>query len=182
MTLRISSLALSVALLSTASACPATGDDAADTGDTSSAATTATTTASTTASTTNSDSSGGSDTAPVDVDYATQIQPIWTATCVEDCHTPGGIYATLDLSDGVSYNALSTQKPVYSGDANFVVPGDAAASFLSRAVHGTDTILRQMPLDLGMDMMGNPVGVEGTPLSDADIALIDAWIDGGAME
>ncbi|MBX7078917.1 MAG: hypothetical protein K1X88_06990 [Nannocystaceae bacterium] len=168
-------------LLPMASACPASGDDAADTGDTS-AATTMTATATASASTTASDSSGGSDTAPMDVDYATQIQPIWTASCVDDCHTPGGIYASLDLTTGVSYNALSTQKPVYSGDANFVVPGDSGASFLSRAVHGTDTILRQMPLDLGMDMMGNPVGVEGTPLSDADIALIDAWIDGGAME
>lgn len=186
MSLRIPSLA--AALLLALTACPADdNDDAGDSGSSGdpTASTTATTASTTMTATTASESSGsadsGSDTAPADVDFVTQIQPLLDANCTEGCHEAGGIYAAMDLTAANSYTVLTTQSPVYSGDSSFVVPNDSASSFLSRAVHGTDSILRQMPLELGTDMMGNPVGVEGTPLSADDIQLIDDWIDGGAM-
>ena len=186
MSLRIPSRA--AALLLALTACPADGnDDAADSGSTSDSTASTTMTSATTASTTMtattaSDSSGSStDTAPAEVDFVTQIQPLLDANCVDGCHEAGGVYAAMDLTAANAYTVLTTQAPVYSSDSSFVVPNDSAGSFLSRALHGTDSILRQMPLELGTDMMGNPVGVEGTPLADADIQLFDDWIDGGAM-
>ncbi|MBK6916229.1 MAG: hypothetical protein IPH07_02400 [Deltaproteobacteria bacterium] len=185
MSLRIPSLA--AALLLALTACPADGnDDAADSGSsgdsTASTTMTSATTASTTmTATTASDSGSSTDTAPAEVDFVTQIQPLIDANCVAGCHEAGGVYAAMDLTAANAYTVLTTQAPVYSSDSSFVVPNDSAGSFLSRALHGTDSILRQMPLELGTDMMGNPVGVEGTPLADADIQLFDDWIDGGAM-
>jgi hypothetical protein len=190
MTLRISSLVFVPAswLLF---ACPVdSNDDVGDSDDsTMTAGTTMTTgmtmSSSTTVTTADPDSSesGSGDTAPADVDYATDIQPIWTANCITGCHETGGIYAALALGDATtSYSALLDQKPVYSADANFVVPGDADASLLIRGLRGTDSILRQMPLLLSEDGAGMPVGVEGTPLAEADIAKVEAWINAGAAE
>jgi hypothetical protein len=188
MTLRISSLVLLPAswLLF---ACPVdSNDDLGDSGDSTMTAsgtmTTGMTMSSTTDNTSGADESsdGGSETAPADVDYETDIQPIWTANCLTGCHEAGGIYDALLLGDGVSHNALLTQKPVYSSDPNFVVEGDADESLLMAALLGTDTILRQMPLVLTTDDMGMPVGELGPPLSDADIAKVEAWINAGAAE
>jgi hypothetical protein len=184
MTLRISSIALLPAswLLF---ACPVDSND--DIGDTDAATMTASSTMSSTATTTASTTAGdtsdsGSDTAPADVDYATDIQPIWNENCLTGCHETGGIYAALMLGEGTSYNALLEQKPVYSGDAHIVVPDSADSSLLIRGLRGTDSILRQMPLVLDTDDMGVMVGVEGPPLPEAQIALVEAWIDGGALE
>ncbi|MBC8068760.1 MAG: hypothetical protein IAG13_10545 [Deltaproteobacteria bacterium] len=166
-------------------ACPVdSNDDIGDSDDPTGTATTMTTgmSASTTTSADDTSESGSSDTAPADVDYETDIQPIWNENCLTGCHETGGIYAALPLGAGVSYNALLTQKPVYSSDANFVVVDDAADSLLVAALRGTDTILRQMPLELSENAMGMPEGIAGTPLPEADIAKVEAWIDAGAVE
>ncbi len=165
-------------------------DDSEDTvGNTDDPTATATATATMTATattdpsgseTTPGDTSTG-DTAPVDVDYATDIQPIWTASCTAGCHEPGGIYAGLDLTAAASYAALTAQKPVYSTDALFVVADDSAGSFLIDAFRVPGgTIVRRMPLALGENDMGNPIGEAGTPLPEAQIMLVEQWIDAGA--
>jgi hypothetical protein len=185
MTLRISSLVLLPAscLLF---ACPVDSND--DIGDSDDSTMTVSTTmtggmsASTTADTGSDDTSeSGGETAPIDVDYETDIQPIWTANCLTGCHEAGGIYDDLLLGAGVSHDALLSWDPVYSSETVVVVPNDAEASLLIAALRGTDSILRQMPLELSEDM-GMPVGIDGTPLPEADIAKVEAWIDAGAEE
>lgn len=173
-------LSLVVAVLGLA-ACPAgdDSDDGAGTDDPTASSTMTTTMTSTTMTTDPSDTSG--DTAPVDVDYATDIQPIWDANCTTACHEPGGITGAVqvDLTAAMSHTVLTTQKPVYSTEANFVVPNDSANSFLIDALrHPAGTIVRQMPLVI------NPadptMGAEGTPLPEETIQLVEAWIDAGA--
>jgi hypothetical protein len=178
----LSRIALGIALFGLA-ACPA-GDDSdtnADTDTDATMTTTASTTATTTTmSTTQSDTSG--DTVPTDVDYATDIQPIWDANCLTGCHEPGGITGavTVDLTAAMSHNTLTTLKPVYSTEQNFVVPNASADSFLIDALrHPAGTIVRQMPLALDTTT-DPPMGVEGTPLPEAQIVLVEAWIDAGA--
>jgi hypothetical protein len=189
MTLAIGSLAIRRlalgATLFALAACPADDGEedgtATDTDATMTTTSPTTTSPTTTASTTEpSDTSG--DTTPTDVDYATDIQPIWDANCTTGCHEPGGITGavTVDLTAAASYNTLTTLKPVYSTEQNFVVAGSAEDSFLIDALrHPPGTIVRQMPLLLD-DSVDPPVGIEGTPLPEATIVLIEAWIDAGA--
>lgn len=124
--------------------------------------------------------SSGSDTAPTGSEYETTIQPIWDANCAADCHRADGIMGAFILTAGSSHAVLTTQKPVYSTDTTFVVPGDSANSFLIAALRSPPgTIVRQMPLMLD-DSTDPPTAVPGTPLPEATIVLIEAWIDAGA--
>ncbi len=115
---------------------------------------------------------------PGETVYVIEIQPIFTANCTAGCHEPGGIYAALDLTSEASYAALTTGTPVYSTDA-FVEPGAPGLSLLVQALRNTSLTLRRMPLLLDDSVMP-PVGVNGTPLAEADIAKVEAWILAGA--
>lgn len=101
------------------------------------------------------------------VDYETQIQPIWNNACT-GCHTPLGGSASLTLGPGVSYAALvniaSTQVP----GLNLVEPGNAGLSYLFEKVnaHQPQVGVRMRP---------------GTPMSLAEQALIRDWINQGAL-
>jgi hypothetical protein len=189
MTLAIGSLAcrrlaLGATLFGLA-ACPADGDEDTDAATDSDPSTTApTTTSPTTTTTTTTDPSDTSgDTTPVDVDYATDIQPIWDANCIAGCHEPEGITGAeaVDLTAAASYNTLTMQKPVYDTRELFVEAGDADESFLIDALrHDEPTIIvRQMPLLLDTST-DPPTGIEGTPLPEATIVLVEAWINAGA--
>jgi hypothetical protein len=91
------------------------------------------------------------------VDYLTQIKPILERRCYA-CHGAikqrGGVRL-----DTVALMTRPRADPV-------VVPGDAKASFLHRAILGEG----------GVELMPR----EGQPLTDDQVALIKAWIEQGA--
>ncbi len=76
----------------------------------------------------------------VDVDYETEIQPIFNANCTMYCHTGGGSYTGgLDLT---SYENLMQGN---SNHGPVIIPGDADESLLVQALEGTSLIIPQMP-------------------------------------
>lgn len=158
--------------------CPAEDDDEEDT-----TATAPTTTLSTTTMmmTTMADSGSGSESAPTDVDYMADIQPIWDNNCTEACHEAGGAYEVFDLTAASSYAAMAN-KPAYSADMTFLTAGDAEGSFLVGALRGTPGVfVRRMPLLPGTGDEGEPIGLDGAPpLPEDEIVLIEAWINAGA--
>lgn len=100
------------------------------------------------------------------VSFSGQVQPIFTARCVNaGCHPGGG--APFPLQAGVSYNNLvgvtATNGPC-AGDKR-VLPFSADASALVKRLEGTCGL--QMPLG-------------GTPLPVDQIQLIRDWINQGA--
>jgi hypothetical protein len=179
---KISITAVSL-VLSLAAACgDESGDEeGADTGSGTTPTTTVSTMSTTAMTMGDGSDSGSGDSAPMDVDYMADIQPIWDASCTAACHEPGGAYATFDLTAAASFAEMST-KPGYDSDMTFVLPGDSAGSFLVGALRGgTGVFVRRMPLMPGTNDMGMPVGLDGAaPLPEEQIALIEAWIDAGA--
>ena len=91
-----------------------------------------------------------------EVSYTAAIQPIWSANCT-GCH--GG-------SGGLTLTSYSKLMAGNSNNGPVVLPGDGANSRIIRKLRGTaDT---RMPLNR-------------TPLPTATIALIETWIDQGAL-
>ncbi|HET6583546.1 MAG TPA: hypothetical protein VFG69_08860 [Nannocystaceae bacterium] len=129
--------------------------------------------------------SGSSGTLP-DVDYVTDIQPIWDENCVSGiagtaCHQMGGSWATNDLTPENSYENLLTADALESLQP-FVEPGDLDGSYLWHKVNATwmgppaNGVCCDMPLvDGPIDMPMDP-----GPLSQADLDKIEAWIVNGA--
>ena len=106
-----------------------------------------------------------------DLSHSADIQPIWDANCTTNCHEPGGIYETLDLS-GDAYDDLVG---VMSGQAlslQFVEAGASDMSYLVNKLRGTQA-------DAGGSGAQMPTG--GPALDEATIATVEAWIDAGAM-
>jgi hypothetical protein len=98
-----------------------------------------------------------------DVDYLTEIQPVFNANCTYYCHTNGGTYqGGLDLT---SYENLMAGN---SDNGPVVIPGDSENSILIQKLSDEPPFGAQMP-------NYNP------PLDPATIALIAAWIDEGAL-
>ena len=100
------------------------------------------------------------------VSFSGQVQPVFTAGCVNaGCHPGGG--APFPLAAGVSYaslvNVRATNGPC-AGDLR-VQPSNADASALIKRLEGTCGV--QMPLG-------------GSPLPSAKIQLIRNWINQGA--
>ena len=91
------------------------------------------------------------------INYESQIQPIFNANCVS-CHTPGGS-ATLDLT---SYNGVMTGG--WTGPA--ITAGDHVNSLLYQRLILPQFTAGSMPPNV--------------PLSQAQIDLIAQWIDEGA--
>jgi mono/diheme cytochrome c family protein len=98
--------------------------------------------------------------AEAQVDYQTEIQPIFNASCTS-CHgSNGGVnlrsYSQLINSIGNNYGT------------NLVVPGDPDASGLVDKIEANPQFGSRMP--------------SGGQLSDSEIALIRTWIQEGANE
>ena len=109
-------------------------------------------------STGGTDGGGGFD---GEIDYSSEIQPIFEINCTE-CHSYGGGYAGgLDLG---SYTNL--MEGGYSGDV--VWPYYSSASLLIQKLNGTPAAGDQMPLN-------------AEPLTGEIIELIANWIDQGAI-
>lgn len=110
--------------------------------------------------------------------FAEHIQPIFVTRCFGNtCHNiaaPGG---TLNLSpDGATdpYEELTTRSHGLSG-MPYVTPGDPTLSYMWRKLEGTHD-----EDDLMNSGGGSPMPI-GEPLSDSSLALIEAWINSGAM-
>jgi hypothetical protein len=95
---------------------------------------------------------------------------------VGTCHGPFAS-ANLDLRPGASYAELvgvDADNPVANAAGKkLVVPGDAAASFLSQKLRGT--------MD-GAGGEGQQMPLIGGPLPEVERDLIDAWIEAGAPQ
>lgn len=138
---------------------------------TSDAASTSTSTSSSTSIGSSSEDDGS--TPPADVPHVVRffdIQPIFAAHCVTDCHSPGGEYPELDLGPSARSNLVLVAS---AGSSLLLVSaGDHEASYLWHKINGTQGEVGGM----GTRM---PEGAE--PLAQDDIDLIAAWIDGGAQ-
>lgn len=113
---------------------------------------------------------GESETGGGELSHADDIQPIWDANCVL-CHTPGGTGMPLDLTDG--YAAIVGIETSQAAGVSLVEPGSAADSYIVAKLRGEQAALG----GVGGQM---PQGM--TPLDDATISMIEAWIDAGAPE
>jgi mono/diheme cytochrome c family protein len=99
------------------------------------------------------------------VTYATDMKPIFDASCVK-CHSGDRPKAHLHLD---------TLAGVLKGtkDGPIITPGNSAGSFIIKAVtHTTDDH------DSWMPPLNNKAGIK--PLTPEQIGLIRAWIDQGA--
>jgi cytochrome c553 len=92
---------------------------------------------------------------PTVVSYSKDVQPLWDASCIS-CHKAGA--TAPDLTSANSYSALTTNN-------KYVIPGNSASSSLHKSLVGDGAAI--------MPTSGK--------LSDSKIALIDKWIDAGAL-
>ena len=96
------------------------------------------------------------------VDYSTQIQPIFDDNCIS-CHIDGGAYfGGLDLS---SYSLVMEG----GSSGNTIVPFDHSSSELFNRITLDESDYEFMPQN-------------GTSLSQSEIDLIAQWIDEGALQ
>ncbi|TRX21705.1 cytochrome c [Flavobacterium franklandianum] len=92
---------------------------------------------------------------PEVVSYSKDIQPLWDQDCVS-CHKTGA--TAPDLITANSYLALTKNN-------KYVIPGNAAASSLHKSLVGDGAAI--------MPTAGK--------WSDSKIALVDKWINNGAL-
>ncbi|WP_146157242.1 hypothetical protein [Enhygromyxa salina] len=105
--------------------------------------------------------------------HAADIQPIWDANCAQGCHMPGGVYAALDLSGDATDNLIGATTSQAAGKT-FVAAGDSANSYIVAKLRGTQ-------MEFGGMGGSMPAGANATPLPEETIALIEQWIDEGAL-
>ncbi len=149
-----------------------TSGASASVGDTSSSTTGGADESGSTGSGGSSDGSGGSEeTGALVVDYETDVQPIWNANCT--CHLMGGsgemtapvLTLNPDMSIGNLVGVASEQSAL-----NRIEAGAPEDSYLWLKINGTHT-------DVGE---GDPMP-QGSMLEEGELAIIEAWISGGAM-
>jgi hypothetical protein len=92
---------------------------------------------------------------PDNLSYANDVQPLWNESCI-GCHKPGA--TAPDLTAANSYSALTTNN-------KYVIPGSAATSKLHKSLVGDGAAI--------MPTSGQ--------WSDSKIALVDKWINDGAL-
>ncbi|WP_133158898.1 cytochrome c family protein [Flavobacterium alvei] len=92
---------------------------------------------------------------PETVSYSKDIQPLWDTDCIS-CHKTGA--TSPDLTAANSYLALTKNN-------KYVIPGDAASSSLHKSLVGDGAAI--------MPTAGK--------WSDSKIALVDKWINAGAL-
>ena len=92
---------------------------------------------------------------PETVSYSKDIQPLWDKDCIS-CHKSGA--TAPDLTAANSYSALVTNN-------KYVVAGNAAASKVHKSLVGDGAAI--------MPTSGQ--------WSDSKIALVDKWINDGAL-
>jgi hypothetical protein len=129
--------------------------------------------------------------------YEADIQPIFDDNCVTDCHIMGGNWPTLILEDAydtiVDEESLETQTV---DELVLIAPFDVENSYIVHKLRGTqgdvvtpDLAQQSMPsIEVECDPMEKGCTKEGTmiieddPLPEAQIQLIEDWINCGAPE
>jgi hypothetical protein len=103
------------------------------------------------------------------VDFATQIQPIFTQNCaLSGCHTQGNPPEGMVLDSGQAYANIVNVESMEAGPEKRVEPGNSTASYLYQKI--------SQPSPPSGDRM--PLGAN--PLPADKILLIKTWIDEGA--
>jgi mono/diheme cytochrome c family protein len=92
---------------------------------------------------------------PETVSYSNDVQPLWNESCIS-CHKPGA--TAPDLTAANSYSALTLNN-------KYVIPSNAAGSKLHKSLVGD----------------GAAVMPTSGKWSDSKIALVDKWINAGAL-
>lgn len=117
------------------------------------------------------DDAGSGSTSAAVVDYAGEIQPIWDAACTCHVQGPSGMMTatTLTLNADVSHAELVGTTATQAAMPR-VAPGDPSGSYLWHKLQGTQ-------MDVGG--MGTAMPQIGE-LTEDELALIEAWIAGGA--
>jgi hypothetical protein len=106
---------------------------------------------------------------PGGVDFATQIQPIFTSNCaLSSCHAADTASEGMILDAGQSYSNIVNVTSAEVAPEKRVQPGDSAHSYLYEKIsHAQPASGSQMPLG-------------SNPLPADQMALIKNWIDQGA--
>jgi hypothetical protein len=106
---------------------------------------------------------------PSNVDFATQIQPIFTKNCaLSGCHVTGDPPEGMVLEPGQAYANIVNVESTEVGPEKRIEPSDSAASYLY------EKISQPQPTS------GDRMPLNANPLSADKIALIKTWIDEGA--
>ena len=127
---------------------------------------------------------GSTGTLPMDVSFSSQIQPILDANCVEGiagqaCHQTGGSWFPTIFTPDMSYATLLEGDPSQSV-LPYVTPMDIENSYIWRKLTNTITgVGRGLPMP-SVDTSVSPPE-EAPPLPQAEMDLIHAWINEGAM-
>lgn len=107
----------------------------------------------------------------VTVSFASDIQPIFDASCAGSCHVEGGTAPFLPLEAGVSHANLVGQPATQTtGGGTLVVAGDSASSILLGRLEANGEGDPRMP------------GGGAEPLADTEMTAITTWIDEGALD
>lgn len=100
----------------------------------------------------------------------TEVDEVLQRSCgFDSCHAASAAAGGLSV-EGDAYAAIVGVASAQDPSTNLVEPGDAAGSYLVMKLRGTEGITA--------DAMPPPNG----GLDEADIALIESWIDAGASE
>jgi hypothetical protein len=103
--------------------------------------------------------------------HAADLQPIWDAHCVTNCHVAGGLNTDVVLTPDRALDDLLERLPV-TATIPFVEPGDPTRSYL---LHKLDDRQDEAPGGSGQAM---PLGAPLLPVEVRD--LVEAWIEQGA--
>jgi hypothetical protein len=105
------------------------------------------------------------------VSFASDIQPIFTASCVDaGCHTGARPKENLSLDAGKAFaDLVFVATDQCNAERTLVVPGDVSASYLMNKLLGTDLCT------------GSQMPKAGQSLPSADLAAISSWICQGAL-
>ena len=108
--------------------------------------------------------------------YAGDIEPVFADGCSRmDCHD--GSFTPNLLDDGYN-NIINVPSPTASAD--FVVPGDAAASYLMHKMNATHTLDQNLG-GCGCNGLGGSMPLGEELLPQATRNMVRDWINGGAM-
>ncbi len=106
------------------------------------------------------------------VTLAGDVQPIFTSTCaLSGCHAGTNPQRGMNLSVGQTFANVINVPSMELSTMNRVTPGQPNSSYLVHKVQGTHS-------DVGGTGFQMPIG--GSPLTQAQIDLIRAWIAAGA--
>jgi hypothetical protein len=99
------------------------------------------------------------------------LQPIWDAHCLTNCHEPGGLNTDIVLTADRAYEELLEGFPV-AANLPYVDAGDPSRSYL---LHKLDNRQGEAPGGGGLPM---PMNAELLPVEIRD--MVEAWIEQGA--